>query len=358
MVEFPPSEASIELALAKLNLCPRTAPSLPTELCRQIVLGAWISASQTFSRWAVYRSMCLVSKSWYHLAAEAAIQFVLIREKHDMERYQQFVNAHVSSLGEQTAPQPTLFSSSEAYLYITGRHIFCSPEHPREGSRTPSSSVCVDLNTLLPDARSLHLFVINDSHVMHILRTPRPSLKSLTVWYDQRSSLMLERSYFTCLSLTHLHILGAPTDLEKILLCFPNLTHLRLSTATFLKEIASSTPKLECITIDVPPASITGEDYTSLSRWNLPAALNRGLLSQGDSSVGRTIIINTGGDKPTGWDSAHAACLLRGITMLHNIVYDEPTPLWINGTYDQIFNDPESKSLHYSSPCLPPLLLS
>lgn len=146
----------------------------------------------------------------------------------------------------------------------------------------------------------------------------------------------------------------SPIFLHNILLWFPNVAHLRLSTSCF---IASSTQKLESLTIDVPPKFMAGNDITSPSPWNLIAALNRGLLSQGDPNVKKIITVNTDGNKPAGWEPAERLCALRGIRMLQNILYDVPTLSTLNGTYDQLLNVRSQSFFNTHSPSLLPSMI-
>ncbi|KAF7967131.1 hypothetical protein HWV62_35730 [Athelia sp. TMB] len=346
---------------------PKMVLSLPTELWRDIILEAWILASETpFSRWEFYKGICLVSKVWRDLVPDAVFRFVLIRDPHELKRYEQFVQAYASSHGIPTSSSFSPFSNSEVYLYFGGRHLFCAPQRVRgyEMFDTPAQErdYADSLAELLPDARSVHMFVPDSSQTWSaFLKTPRPSMKYLRIWYTQSavSPALFKHSTYEVIgsiaSVTHLHISWAPTNVEDVLSCFPNVVHLRLSTGAPLTKIVSATRNVETLVLDVPPRLMSGRDFTSLLSWKLTAAVNSGLLAQGDAGVTKTIMVNTAAAKPAGWESVDALCKSRGIRMVRNIIYDVPTPPRIEGSWDQILNEFQSHGL-YTNACsnLPP----
>lgn len=352
----------------------RATPSLPTELARNIILEAWISASETSSRWGTFNSMCIVSKAWHALAIEAVFKFVLLRDVHEGERYEQFAQTYGSSYanngGDNTASYISPFSNSDVYLYLGGRHLFCVSERPAVFEHKYTGAYGIDLARLLPDARSMQLFVPNNHLWPHVLcNTHRPSLKHLHIWYDHDSypvGCMPRRRTdepwvlpHAIPSVTHFHISRAPVKLNEVLRWFPNVAHLRVSTYVDLLAIVPVAKNVVTLTIDIPPTTLDGTAYASLFTWTFRAALRDGLLSQGDAQVGKTIIVNTGGgDNPTGWESAEALCAAHGIRMVRNIIYDVPPPPWIDATWDQIFYGSQRGSIFRRSSRLPPIIIS
>ncbi|KAF7967130.1 hypothetical protein HWV62_35728 [Athelia sp. TMB] len=310
--------------------------SLPPELFEDIILQAWIAASETFSRWAAFKSFCLVSKAWRAQMIESVFQFVVIRDAYEMDGYEQFVLAYGHPHPSHTRSNGSRFSKSEVYLYLGGRHLFCAPQH--------SSRSFIDhfaIAKLIPDARSMTLFIHETADWANIcFDTHRPSLKHLHIWYmDPVISPFY--GWFappdTVPTVTHLHISRACRDIGGFFRHFPNVTHLRLSAKGHLKSIASLTHKVVTLIIDAPPTKMGGKDYTSLLHWNFRAAFNDGLLSPS----GKTIIINTDGNKPAGWEAAAELCAQRGIEIVQNIIYDVPPPRFKKRslTWDQILND-------------------
>ncbi|KAF7965043.1 hypothetical protein HWV62_845 [Athelia sp. TMB] len=320
----------------------KTAPELPLELVRQIILEAWISASETYSRWETFKSFCLVSKAWRTLVIEAAFQFVIIRDRQEVGRYMQFADTYAQHSGytvTNTGHHPSPFSDSEVHIHLTGNHHFCAP---RRVTYDEMARYRADLAQLLPDVRSLHLFVKESVDWEEIFRIHRPSLKYLYIWYSEPENPPFWGRHGTprdpVLTVTHLHISRACRGMGRFLQHFPNVTHLRLSAKGHLKSLAPLTQNVATLIIDVPPATMGGKDYTSLVHWNFRAAFNDGLLSPS----GKTIIVNTDGNKPAGWETVQELCAQRGIQLRQNVIYDAPLPPWCSGpslTWERILND-------------------
>lgn len=294
--------------------CDKTLLSFPIEILEIIIQEAWWAVRQTFSRWRLYKKLCLVSKSWHAMATEAVLLSVFIERERDVRMYTIFVKQYLTSQGHH------LGDTYHRDLFCRGRTSISISSH-----KLPDQTLA-DLAKLIPDARSMDLAI--HCRVSDLL-VDRHSLKYLRLCWDVIDNSVINPQP----SVTHLHISRCPPRLSctpnvvqflnRFLTYFPNVTHLRLSTACFLKDIISRTQKLEHLTIDVPPKIIGGQDYSSLSWWNITSGLNKGLLKQGVTSGQRKIVVNAGVNL-SGWGQASSACAAHGVQLERRLHYDRP----------------------------------
>jgi hypothetical protein len=170
---------------------------------------------------------------------------------------------------------------------------------------------------------------INRLHTFDCLLADRPSLTHLRLCWPP---LELFNDYLpsdTIIhSVTHLHIPRHPRDsLNKILTLFPNVTHLRLSTESFLKDIVLNTRNLEVLTLDAPPNyKVAGQYFSSLRFWNITSALNKGLFGTREEMSQRKIVINTGPETPDGWQHVADACTKHLVHLEQSQIYPRALP--------------------------------
>lgn len=311
----------------------RIPPTLPYELVDAIITELWWSAGRGLNRWELYKTISMVSQTWRRLTMAAAFRVVFVECAFDFRIYIILIRRYLAARGsvENDEYHHALFKNS---------HI-CAMYYYGAGQRSLS-----EVTKLIPDARSMEVSIrVDRDEDIDCLLADRSSLTHLRLCWppaykfsDDRGQLPL---HSTIHSVTHLHIPRHPQyTLNDILALFPNVTHLRLSTRCFLKDIVLNTQKLEVLTLDAPPNfAMAGQYFSSLRFWNITSALNKGLLGHRDGSSQGRIVVNTGFDLPDGWQQASDACVKHRISLERRIVYtcalDEPEDSQDHWAYGQ-----------------------
>jgi len=297
-----------------LRRVPPLSP-LPCELVDAIITEAWWTAGRGRNRWGLYETLSAVSRTWRRLTKAAAFRIVFIECSFDFRIYIILIKRHLASLG-------SVDSDVYHHALFKNSHI-CAMYYYSPGQRSMP-----DVAQLILDARSMEVSIrVTRDENIDCLLANRPSLTHLRLCWppaymfnddgDQRPLCS------TIHSVTHLHIPRHPQySLNSILALFPSVTHLRLSTQCFLKDIVPNTRKLEVLTLDAPPNyAMAGQYFSSLRFWNITSALNKGLLRHGDRVSHGRIVVNTGSDLPDGWQQASDACAKHHIYLERREIY-------------------------------------
>lgn len=106
----------------------------------------------------------------------------------------------------------------------------------------------------------------------------------------------------------------------RLTAAFPGVEHLHIDTPHILKYI-TPLDALHTLTLEVPWSG--AGQQCSIMAYNLPAALNRGLLSAPPrAGIRRTVVLHSPGAEPVGWGIARAACEQRGIGLVRRAGFE------------------------------------
>ncbi|KAH7923889.1 hypothetical protein BV22DRAFT_1130265 [Leucogyrophana mollusca] len=196
---------------------------------------------------------------------------------------------------------------------------------------------------LIPNARFISLSILVDrrylfNNIVPYLLTDRPSLTHLRLcWPPLGRSFSCAMTNVVISSVTHLHIPRHPyASLNAVLALFPCVTHLRLGTPCFLKDLVPYMTAVKMLVLDAPPNysihspnhSIAGPCFpSSVPLWNVSAALENGLL-QAENDTPNKLVINAGvedSDECTILELA-LSCRKRGIAFECRRLYPAYSP--------------------------------
>ncbi|KAH7914730.1 hypothetical protein BJ138DRAFT_1143152 [Hygrophoropsis aurantiaca] len=298
--------------------------ALPYELIEAIVREAW-TATDIQTRWQLFRAISTLSRLWRAVLIDVALRHVFFESTLDLMAYRSLIARHLILNGAEIGDD---FHRSFA------KHICVSLSIDSVSKPFEVSQVA----ELIPNARFISLSILVDrrylfsSIVPHLL-TDRPSLTHLRLCWPP-----LERSYSCSMpsavvtSVTHLHIPRHPyASLNAVLALFPFVTHLRLGTPCFLKNLVPYMAAVQVLVLDSPPNynthtsnGIAGRAFpSSVPLWNVWDALEYGLLRT-QKAIRTRLIINAGvddSDEHTVHELA-MSCRDRGIQFECRRVYD------------------------------------
>ncbi|KAG1871110.1 hypothetical protein C8R48DRAFT_70656 [Suillus tomentosus] len=255
--------------------------ALPYELVEKILVNAWCSIGDAPSRWRFFRVIAILSKVWRDVLHEVVLRYAFIETMVDFIAYERLLSR---------------YDPCARYVSI----VLNAVDHTR---------FRVDkIAKYVPEARFMCLAITIDRRyyfdaILQNLLAKTESLTHLRIcWPPLRDSFACPLSSVVISSVTHLHIARhPPASLGSILASFPNVTHLRLGTPCFLKNLVPYMSTVRVLILDAPPQYIMHAVSqapalvfpSSVPLWNICDALEHGLLKSTASYPGR-IIMNAG----------------------------------------------------------------
>lgn len=255
--------------------------ALPYELVEKIIVDAWCSFGDAPARWRFFRVIAILSKVWRDVLHEVVLRYVFIETMLDFIAYERLLSRYdpraryVSAV--LNAVDFTRFRVDEIAKHVSQTRFMCL-------------AITVDRRYYF-DA------------ILQNLLAKTESLTHLRIcWPPLRDSFACPPSSVVISSVTHLHVARHPSaSLGSILASFPNVTHLRLGTPCFLKNLVPYMFTVRVLILDAPPQySVHTVSQapalifpSSIPLWNICDALEHGLLNSTASYPGR-IIMNAG----------------------------------------------------------------
>ncbi|OJA12329.1 hypothetical protein AZE42_02772 [Rhizopogon vesiculosus] len=265
-------------------LCKRKAQlhkykgALPYELVEKILVDAWCSIGDSSTRWHFFGVVSILSKVWRDVLYDVVLRYAFVESKPDFVMYEKLLSRH---------------DPRARYISIVLDAV--------------DKQFRIDeIAKHVPEARFMCLAIITDRRdyfgtILQSLLAKTESLTHLRIcWPPLHNSFACPFSGVLVWSVTHLHIARHPSaSLGSILASFPNVTHLRLGTPCFLKNLVPYMSTVRVLILDAPPrysvytALPTLIFPSSVPLWNILDALEHGLLKSTDSNP-RQIIMNAG----------------------------------------------------------------
>ncbi|KIJ65074.1 hypothetical protein HYDPIDRAFT_39716 [Hydnomerulius pinastri MD-312] len=238
----------------------------------------------------------MVSRLWNTIMLDVALHHVFIESKLDYIAYHSVISRYLAKQGSQLG-DPAHAALSKRNLVSIALDTVDKPfEIP-------------DVSSLVPDVHFMALAILTDRRsnfnlILPYLLMDRPSLTHLRLcWPPLGRSFSCTMTQVVITSVTHLHVARHPyASLNAILALFPNVTHLRLGTPCFLKDLVPYMTAVRSLILDAPPnfsihsptrSSRVPFFPSSVPLWNISAALENGLM-QANRRAPRKIILNAG----------------------------------------------------------------
>ncbi|KAG1839227.1 hypothetical protein DFJ58DRAFT_110158 [Suillus subalutaceus] len=255
--------------------------ALPYELVEKIIVDAWCSIGDAPARWRFFRTIAILSKIWRDVLHEVVLRYVFIETMLDFVAYERLLSR---------------YDPCARYVSV----VLNAVDHTRFRVDEIAKHV--------PEAQFICIAITMDRRyyfdaILQNLLAKTESLTHLRIcWPPLRDSFACPLSSVVISSVTHLHIARHPSaSLGSILASFPNVTHLRLGTPCFLKNLVPYMSTVRVLILDAPPQySVHTVSQapalmfqSSVPLWNICDALEHGLLKSTANYPGR-IIMNAG----------------------------------------------------------------
>lgn len=256
--------------------------ALPYELVEKIILDAWCSIGDPRTRWNFFRVISILSKVWRDVLCDVVLRYAFLESNLDFVMYEKLLSRH-----------------DPCARYIS---IMLNAAVDRQYRVD-------EIAKHVPQARFMCLAITADRRdyfgtILQSLLAKTESLTHLRIcWPPLRNSFACPLPSVIIMSVTHLYIARHPSaSLGSILASFPNVTHLRLGTPYFLKNLVPYMSTIRVLILDAPPNySVHTADPqaptlifpSSVPLWNILDALEHGLLKSTDSNS-RRVIMNAG----------------------------------------------------------------
>ncbi|KAG0702740.1 hypothetical protein DFH29DRAFT_488171 [Suillus ampliporus] len=257
--------------------------ALPYELVEKIIVDAWCSIGDASARWHFFRAISILSKVWRDVLHDVVLRYVFIETMVDFVAYERLLSRH---------------DPCTQYISIVLNAVDNKQLHVDEIAKH------------VPETRFMCLAITVDrrDYFGMILQSLLAKTESLThlrmCWPPLHDSFACPISSVVISSVTHLHIARHPSaSLGSVLASFPNVTHLRLGTPCFLKNLVPYMSTVRVLILDAPPqytvhtaAILQSPTFifpSSVPLWNIIDALEHGLLKSTASDPNR-IIMNAG----------------------------------------------------------------
>ncbi|CDO78117.1 hypothetical protein BN946_scf184684.g1 [Trametes cinnabarina] len=320
------------------------------ELVHNILQDAWFSMLERewSDRWAFYRNVFLVSRTWRDDISIVALRYVMIQTAQDFAVYRKLV---IRRWGvdpdspdiECVAPAARdFFQRSELHVVVsewtcpssTGFQF--ATDYARIPSYIPS---CKHISIIIKELPSNDDFIRPYEPLFEFL-SPYTSTKELyLLWtYTHINRYILPSArvcgvtylriheYPRCICHSNRHVAGHKHDGDclsyHLPTLFPNLKHLHLDTPYILKCLAIP-PSVTQLTLEAPQIHHLPSrgHFSSLMGWNIVSALSLGLFKRDSPDAPRKkIVVNSGPDEPAGWARALAACEAHDVVLeLHRV---------------------------------------
>ncbi|KAG2057078.1 hypothetical protein BDR06DRAFT_216847 [Suillus hirtellus] len=241
--------------------------ALPYELVEKILVNAWCSIGDAPSRWRFFRVIAILSKVWRDVLHEVVLRYAFIETMVDFIAYERLLSR---------------YDPCARYVSI----VLNAVDHTRFRVEKIAKRYYFYFDAILQN------LLAKTEHLTHLR----------ICWPPLRDSFACPLSSVVISSVTHLHIARhPPASLGSILASFPNMTHLRLGTPCFLKNLVPYMSTVRVLILDAPPQYIMHTVSqtpaivfpSSVPLWNICDALEHGLLKFTASYPGR-IIMNAG----------------------------------------------------------------
>src|SRR6267154_3083802 len=190
--------------------------ALPYELVEQIIVTAWCSTGSSSVRWHFFGVISILSKLWRDVLYDVVLRYAFIETKVDFVAYERLLLRH---------------DPRARYVSI----VLDAVDKPFRVDEVAKH---------VPETRFMCLAITMDRRdyfgmILQNLLAKTGSLTHLRIcWPPLHHSFSCPVSSIVIKSVTHLHIARHPSaSLSSILASFPNVTHLRLGTPCFLKDL-------------------------------------------------------------------------------------------------------------------------
>jgi hypothetical protein len=268
----------------------------------KILVDAWCSIGDSYTRWHFFGVISILSKVWRDVLYDVVLRYAFVESKPDFVMYERLFSHH---------------DPRARYISIVLNAV-------------DKQFRVEEIAKHVPETRFMCLAITADrrDYFCTILQSLLAKTKSLThlriCWPPLHNSFACPVSNTVLRSVTHLHIARHPSaSLGSILASFPNVTHLRLGTPCFLKNLIPYISTVRVLILDAPPRYSVHTAVpqaptlifpSSVPLWNILDALEHGLLKSITGNP-RRIIMNAGRsdtDKPVITDIA-LSCQNHGV---------------------------------------------
>lgn len=247
----------------------------------KIILDAWCSIGDPRTRWDFFCVISTLSKVWRDVLCDVVLRYAFLESKLDFVMYERLLSRR-DPCARYISIMLNAAVDKQCRVDEIAKHV--------------------------PRTRFMCLAVTADRRdyfgtILQSLLAKTESLTHLRICWPPLHSFACPISTVTITSVTHLYIAHYPSaSLGSILASFPNVTHLRLGTPCFLKNLVPYMSTIRVLILDAPPCySVHTADPqaptllfpSSVPLWNILDALEHGLLKSTDSNS-RRIIMNAG----------------------------------------------------------------
>ena len=335
------------------------------ELLYEIFTQAWLTAEDQRSRWGFFCVASLLSHACKAIMTSVALHNIFICTELDLQAYRKLAMERFGG-DESTAVQRLdseaaqhYFKSATLFIVLARESLSLSLEDFKFDFK--------DIHSLIPYCRKIHIFFTGDWSSSDVYRHPL-LFEWLALYQDSAPvvhftwSVPCVRTHLTPTTVVpgirYLRIQHLPrctcerdglhrhteTGHERNCLShlfpttFPDLVHLHLDTPYILRHLALP-PTCARVEIEAPPIyrMPSRGHFSSLFPYNVAASVRAGFLqfptgradrkgemNRAPSMVRRAIIVNTGPDKPDGWERAASVCKERNIELVYRHTYSLP----------------------------------
>ncbi|KDQ57023.1 hypothetical protein JAAARDRAFT_280844 [Jaapia argillacea MUCL 33604] len=312
---------------------------VPSELIEDILTESWQYSNWRASpgRWHFYKTVLLVSHEWSAIMMNISLHHIILDTARDLTNYHHLYKALEARTSTEEFPslRKKMFETAHLRLILHRNEFDVCTRSLEEVDRLIPDSQFIEVATLQGSRDSLDVLTMLSHY---------PSLTDLRICYRSDRYIYHNPSPPSMPTVTHLHLIRSPRNLSAVLVFFPNVTSLRLSTPHFLKNLATTTDKLVLLTIDAPPnhaiAGVKGS--SSIRGFGISSALRNGFLQarvspeSGDYSenvVKKEIFVYTGWQTPDGWEAAVESCQLYGVRLERICTYMNSLPVTTSEVY-------------------------
>lgn len=343
---------------------------MPLELAHLILHEAWSNlegGEKRGARWQFFRSASLVSRAWQNTMTSVALRYIVIACSTDFKVYRKLI---IDEFGDDpdARPHERVHPSARAYFKHSELHITLADyttiirnfSYNTDYARIPDYVSACRRVTVVCTALPTDDGTMQPFHPVFVCLRQYSTTRAVTLaWeYTHIKDYPLPSDRVrgvTDLELVHYprcrcHIFAPRPGHSSecfsfhLLSLFPDLRRLHIRTPYILKGLSHHW-NLEVLTIEAPPVHYLPKlgYYSTLTPWNVPAAISAGFMTRVDPgslkrvtldtpsgdkpAMLRKIVVNTGPGKPLGWEKALSACESHDIELEFCHIYEDPLPV-------------------------------